>query len=70
MKNDKHYTKPFGWGAYTPEKLLNTIDGVRIKGRKWARPVPYWSFIERLRQAYDVLTYRADALYWKERYEK
>lgn len=29
-----------------------------------SKPLPYYSFIERLQQAWDVLRYRADALYW------
>jgi len=64
------YKKSVGWGAYTPKKLYETIKNgpqAQVDGQ-WipARPEPYWSFKERLRQAWDVLTYRADALYWKE----
>lgn len=29
-----------------------------------ARPEPYYSLLERLRQAWDVFRYKADALYW------
>ncbi len=63
--NDKHYTKPRGYGAYTPSRLLDAIRSVQRQGG-WVRPLPYYSSVERLRQAWDVFTYRADALYWKE----
>jgi len=35
-------------------------------GKIWkpARPIPYYSLKERLKMALDVLTYKADALYW------
>ena len=70
IKKDNFYTKPKGWGAYTPGTLMRTINsGIHTRGRRWSRPEPYWSFIERLRHAFDVLTYKADALYWKERDE-
>lgn len=29
-----------------------------------ARPIPYYNIWVRLRQAWDVLTYKADAFYW------
>lgn len=67
MKN--HYTKPKGWGAYTPQSVIDSQRGIAVEGHKWARPLPYTSLIERLQQAWDVLTYKADALYWKERDE-
>ncbi len=42
------------------ESPLTEIDG------KWvlARPIPYYCFKHRLRQAWDVLNYRADAFYY------
>ena len=62
-------TKPYGWGAWTPEKVINQCSGHVLQSRKdgdWepAKPIPYYSFWERLIQAWHVLTYRADALYW------
>ena len=65
MKKDKHYTKKRGYGSYTPFQLLRMIQTASRKGGA-ARPEPYYSVIERLQQAWDVFTYRADALYWKE----
>ena len=66
--NDKHYTKPRGFGAYTPNQVIATLSTISRKGGH-VRPLPYYSLTTRLRQAWDVLTYRADALYWKERDE-
>ena len=65
-----HYTKPRGWGAYTPKRVLDSQKGIACEGHMWARPVPYWSYVERFKQAWDVFRYRADALYWKEPNEK
>ena len=65
MKKDIHYTKPRGYSSYTPNKIIRIINTVQTKGG-WVRPIPYYSLVERLRQAWDVFTYRADALYWKE----
>lgn len=67
MKN--FYSDPVGWGAYTPKRVesckgaATQVDGVWML----ARPEPYRSLFERIRQAWDVLTYNADALYWKEK---
>jgi hypothetical protein len=68
MKN--HYTKPRGWGAYTPQRVIDSQKGIGREGGRWVRPEPYWSLKTRLAQAWDVLTYKADALYWKEPNEK
>lgn len=37
------------------------------KDGKWcnARPLPYYSLVYRLQMAWDVITYKADALYWE-----
>lgn len=65
-----HYTKPRGFGAMTPKEVAEIVKhtSVQIGPDKWipARPIPFFSFKERLKQAWDVLTYRADALYWGE----
>jgi len=72
MKANDFYSEPVGWGSYTPLKIQRLFTDMRtatqVDGR-WitARPEPYYSLIERLRQAWDVLRYRADALYWKEK---
>jgi len=64
------YKKSVGYGAYTPKSLFQSMKDMpsaQVDG-KWipARPEPYWSFWERLQQAWDVLRYKADALYWGE----
>lgn len=68
--NKKHYTKPFGYGSMTPEGVKRIVESVScLTSEGWipARPEPYYSFRERLVQAWHVLTYRADALYWGKR---
>lgn len=64
MKN----TKPKGYGAYTPKRVKNEVNAgawVEVDGLWYpAKPEPYYSVIERLKYAWDVLTYRADPLYW------
>ena len=64
------YKKPTGWSSYTPNKIVEmSKDSPRsLVENSWimARPEPYYSLIERLRQAWDVLTYQADTLYWGE----
>lgn len=64
----KHYTPPYGYGAYTPKKVVNSSYGNNLANvdGEWipARPEPYYSLKERLIQAWHVLTYKADALYW------
>lgn len=62
MSKDNHRRK----GAYLADMLnQNTPMAKGLSGR-WhvARPEPYRSFWCRLRQAFDVLRYRADAIYW------
>lgn len=65
-----HYTKPRGYGAMTPKLVVDTAAHCQteISPGHWipARPIPYYSFIDRIKQAWDVLTYKADALYWGE----
>jgi len=56
-------------GAYYADWLnISNISKTKAQAKsgRWylARPLPYYSFIIRLRQALDVLRYRADALYW------
>lgn len=66
---DNHYTKPRGYGSYTPNEIISLSKTVaRVGGQ--VRPEVYHSFFMRLQQAWDVFTYKADALYWKERNEK
>lgn len=62
--------KPRGYGAYTPNKVREVVMGGKMVEREdglWepAVPLPYYSWIERLLQAWDVFTYKADALYWE-----
>lgn len=66
--NRNIYHKPRGHGAYTPTDIMNWDCSTEIEGR-WvpARPLPFYSFWNRLKQAWDVLRYRADALYWRPR---
>ena len=71
MSTNGHYTKPRGWGAYTPQRVIDSQNhGISIKGRRWVRFEPYYHWPTRLKQAWDVFRYRADALYWKEPDEK
>ena len=60
--------KPKGYGAWTPEKVKNALNNgamVEIDGLYYpAKPEPYYSFLERVRYAWDVLTYKAEPLYW------
>lgn len=64
---DRAYTAPRGWGAWTPGSLMRHLrEGPSTPSVNALRPYPYFSFRERIKQAWDVLTYRADALYWKE----
>jgi len=53
-------------GAYLAEHLSSgKYNNARCE---WglARPLPYYSTIIRLKQAWDVFRYRADALYWSQ----
>lgn len=64
MKNNK----PKGYGAYTPKRVKDEFNSgtlVEINGLWYpAKSEPYKSLSERLRFAWDVLTYKADPLYW------
>ena len=66
--NHNLYHKPRGFGAYTPDAVVSLVSSIATStpsGRYIpARPLPYQSLITRLRQAWDVLTYKADAIYW------
>jgi len=67
MKSNKTYYRPRGYTAYTPLEIIEwTSVAATEHDGSWipARPEPFPSFIDRLKQAWDVLTYRADALYW------
>lgn len=61
MKKD--YTKLFDTSI-----ILKEGNGVAAQGKsgKWhnARPLPYYGLIYRLRDAWNVLWLKADALYW------
>ncbi len=52
----------------TSRESLKDDDVSGLVGRAWvfARPIPYYSWPSRIRMAWHVLTYRADALYWTE----
>lgn len=63
---EREYSAPRGYGAWTPNRLMKSMREVSNGTPNAARPYPYFSFIERFKQAWDVFTYRADALYWQE----
>jgi len=46
---------------FVKENMVEKRDG---SGWKPARPLPYYSLKERLKMVWDILTYKADALYW------
>lgn len=65
--------KKRGYGSVYSEEFRNyntsrqhvlEVNGKKYGRWRYARPEPYISFIERILQAWDVFTYRADALYW------
>ena len=64
---DELYYKPREYGSYTPVEIIKwgSETSTELNG-KWipARPIPFQSLITRIKQAWDVLTYKADALYW------
>lgn len=73
----KTHIKPYGYGAYTPEKVEAIMSNGCLQQRgdgfyQPAKPIPYYSFFERVVQAWHVLTYQADPLYWhfKNPYER
>lgn len=61
-------TKPMG--GYWEKEIQDcgsTQTNVNWNGNEYwipARPLPYYSWRQRLRLAWDVLTYKADAVYW------
>lgn len=58
---DQMYFKRRGVGAFTPRSFADaTWDSPA------ARPIPARSIVSRVKQALDVLLYRADAMYWRE----
>lgn len=63
---EREYTRPRGFGAWTPKRLYKALQGIGGPGPNLPRPYPYFSFWVRLKQAWDVFKYRADALYWDE----
>ncbi len=63
---EREYCKPNSFGAYTPGSLIRSQKNIGRSDGKWARPYPYFSFWTRVKQAWDVFKYRADALYWDE----
>lgn len=52
-------------GGITPQYFRGNIP-LREKDGRWvpARPIPYRSRWNQLRHAWNVLIYKADALYW------
>lgn len=76
MKQKTSYIHPkikTPWGAVIDRELM--IRGqVQTQGKSgaWhnARPEPYYSLIERIKLAWDVLRYKADALYWTIDFDK
>ena len=46
--------------------LIQGQEAVQGKSGRWhnARPLPYYGFIYRIRDAWNVLWSKADALYW------
>ena len=58
-------------GGYDVERLrgLNTFIREKDGTRTTARPEPYRSIVSRLLQAWHVLTYKADAVYWREEWK-
>lgn len=64
----RHKTDGSMNGAFWADSIAAWVGDVYKKGLdgNWylARPLPYYSLRARLKQAWDVLTYKADALYW------
>lgn len=63
------------YGAYWADDCLDrTMFSTLARGKSgiWhiARPAPFNSLFERLRMAWSVLTYRADAIYWEADYDE
>lgn len=57
-------------GSWTQASYVLEIDGKKFGRWVFARPEPYRSLWTRLLQAWDVLTYKADALYWQDESRK
>jgi len=52
-------------GAYYAHHLASgAYSNVRTENGIISRPLPYYSTFIRLKQAWDVFRYKADALYW------
>jgi hypothetical protein len=57
-------------GSFTPIQvclICMEFDSKKDGSSKWTpiRPLQYESIKERLKMAFDVFTYKADALYWR-----
>ena len=55
------------WKLYADEVAKSAQENqAGLPDGRWvaARPIPYWGVRWRLRQAWDVLRGKADALYW------
>lgn len=66
----KRYLGAFLADDYMRESLLMTRTFVKGKLESVpVRPLKYYSFINRILQAFDVLIGRADALYWWQDFE-
>lgn len=69
MKIKTHMAQIYGakWAddlVHYPESYLKNTASDKWGNWRIARPMPFYSFIIRLKQAWDVFRYRADALYW------
>lgn len=58
-------------GGYIADKIrgMNTFVREIDETNTLARPEPHRSIFYRLQQAWHVLTYKADAVYWREKYK-
>ncbi len=56
------------YGAFTISELRDRNFPLRLSNGKWipARPLPWEGMVSRIRAAWDVLTRKADAVYWIE----
>lgn len=57
------------YAFYTELEIANHVRDLHViayrKNRAYiARPVPYYNFWYRLQMAWDIIRYKADALYW------
>ena len=56
-------------GSYTDLELGINLNTKRETSKGYwcnARPEPFRSFFTRLKMAWDVLTYKADSIYWED----